>query len=375
MSNIFEVQDSIARAVTEALKVTLLGKKGADKSRRTTSADAYNAFLQGQYFLRRNDKDGLQRALRYFEQSTVADREFAPAWVGMAEVHINQFNSGYLPTEEGYQKARKEIETALGLDANFGEAYEALGRIKQFHDWDWTGADAAYQRALALNPGKSSVISQSGKLKRILGRFDEGAVLLRRAMRSDPLDASIFHSAGIDFCYAGLYEEAVAALKKALDLVPEREQTHSMLTEVYLGQSKAREALVEAQLEKNAILRPWGMALAYHALGQKRESDASLAELIAFHAPFVVAEVYAFRGETENSFQWLDRAYEGRDPGITLINGDPLLKSIARDARYKALLEKLRMPPAAVSGAGLLAFTLDVRKTRAPAGTRAPFIW
>jgi TolB-like protein/Tfp pilus assembly protein PilF/class 3 adenylate cyclase/tRNA A-37 threonylcarbamoyl transferase component Bud32 len=345
MSDIFAVQDSIATAVTEALKIKLLGKKGSGRSTRSTNADAYNAYLQGRYFLRRNDKEGFERAVDYFEQAIKMDPGYAPAWVGIAEAHTDQFLLGHRPTEEGYQDARQEIESALVLDPNLGDAYEALGRIKQWHDWDWAGADAAYQRALVLAPGKSSVISNGGKLARILGRFNEAAALLRRAIQIDPLDAATYHSAGIAFYYAGLSEEATAAFRKALDLVPEREQTHSMLAEVYLGKGQAQEALVEARQEKNAALQLWGTALAYHALGQKTESEASLAELIArFGAPFSVAEVYAFRGETERAFERLEHAYTVRDSGITLIKDDPLLNSLKGDPRYTAMLKKMRLP-------------------------------
>jgi predicted Zn-dependent protease len=230
----------------------------------------------------------------------------------------------------------------LTLDPNLGEAYEALGRIKVWHDFDWAGADTAYQRALALEPGKSSVLGQSGKLARILGRLDEAAALFRRAVRSDPLDDGVYHSAGVAFCYAGLNEEATAAFRKALDLVPERPITHSMLAEIYLLKAQPREALMEARQERNPALQRWAMALAYYALGRKNESDASLAELIA--GPFGIAEVYAFRGETNRAFEWLEQAYALPDAGLTLIKGDPLLKGLVDDPRYAALLKKMGLP-------------------------------
>ena len=342
MSDIFAVQGSIASAVTETLKVKLLRKKASSPSKNVKNTDAYNAYLQGRYFLARNNKEGLERAVGYFEQAIRMEPSSAPSWVGIAQAHTNQFLLGYRPPDEGYRDARREIETALGLDPNLGEAYDALGRIKMWHDWDWPGAGAAFRRALELEPGNSSVISDSGKLARIAGRFDEAAALFRQAIRNDPLNDGAYHSAGIAFYYAGLREEAMAAFRKALDLSPERPQTHSMLAEVYLGEGQPQEALVEARQEKNPALHAWSLALAYYALGQKDESEARVTELVTkYGGPFVIAEVCAYSGEIERAFGFLDEAYARRDSGITNIKGDPLLKSLERDPRYAALLKKI----------------------------------
>jgi serine/threonine protein kinase/TolB-like protein/Tfp pilus assembly protein PilF len=346
MDDIFDVQDSIARAVTEALKVKLLGNRAPVPATRSTNADSYNAYLQGLYFLKRNDKESLEHAVSYFEQAIKVDGKYAPSWVGLAEAHSELSNKSYLPTEAGYRQARKEIETALVLDPNLGEAHLVLGRIKMLHDFDWIGADAAYQRALELEPGKSSVLSQSGILARSLGRLDAGVALGRRAIQTEPLSPAVYHNAGVSFYYAGLNGEAVAAFEKALELVPQRAVTHCTLGAVRLAQGQPGQALEEARQEKNAVLQLRGLALAYHALGRKNESDASLAELIAkFRAdgPFMIATVYAFRGEKDRAFAWLDRAYAERDSGLLEIK-DPLLKGLKGDPRYTELLKRLRLP-------------------------------
>ena len=147
---------------------------------------------------------------------------------------------------------------------------------------------------------------------------------------------------------AGRLEEAVAALKKALDLNPQRPFSHFFLGTINLAQAHPQEALAEIEREPEPDWRLQGLALAYHALGRKKESDAALAELIAKYqagAAFQIAEAYAFREETDRAFEWLDRAYAQRDGGLPQwVKGDPLLKSIERDPRYAALLKKLRLP-------------------------------
>jgi tetratricopeptide (TPR) repeat protein len=344
MNDIFAVQEQIARAVAEKLKVTLLGAKTAAPSAKRTNTEAYNAFLQGQYFLGRRNKENLEKAVGYFEQAIKLDPGYAPAWVGLGETRISQAGQGYVPAEEGFQKAREAVERALVLDADLAEAHSAIGWIKMFHDWKWAGADASFQRALALEPGSCVTIGRAGLLALFVGRLDNATALFRRAMQIDPLNSRVSQNAGIAWYYAGRQEEATVAIEKALELAPEMVYAHSLLSRVYLMQSHPREALAEAEKETDPAWRPFGLALANHALGRRKESDANLAELIAkFQAEklYQIAEVYAFRGETDPAFEWLERSYRVRDPGLTEIKGDPLLNGLKRDPRYAALLKKM----------------------------------
>jgi len=137
------------------------------------------------------------------------------------------------------------------------------------------------------------------------------------------------------------------ACKKSLELNPEYPNSHYDLGQVYLAQAHPQEALAEMEREPEPALRLQGQALAYHALGRKKESDAALAELIKKYqadAAFQIAEVYAFRGEADKALEWLERAYAQRDGGLAEMKGDPLLKNLERDPRYAALLKRLRLP-------------------------------
>ncbi len=345
MNDIFAVQDEIARSVAGSLKIALMGKT-AMPSARGTNADAYNAYLQGEYFLKRHGKDNLEKSLAYYEQAIKLDPGYAPAWAGLAAARIDQADRGYLPVEEGNRKAREAAEQALALDANLAEAHAAMGGIKMSYDWDWAGADASYQRALALEPGNAKFVRNAAVLAKTLGRFDEALAQDRRAVELDPLSAATHNNLGNHAYYAGRPEEAAAALKKALELNPEFPGSHNSLGQVYLAQRHPQEALAEMEREPGPELRLQGQALAYHALGRKKESDAALAELTAKYqadAAVQIAEVYAFRGEADRAFEWLERAYAQRDSGIAEMKGDPLLKSLERDPRYTAFLKKMRL--------------------------------
>jgi tetratricopeptide (TPR) repeat protein len=203
------------------------------------------------------------------------------------------------------------------------------------------------KRALVLEPGNVTVVRNSARLARILGRFDEALSLFHRAVELDPLSVASHRSLGITALEAGRLDEAVAALRKTLELNPENSGARTWLGLVYLTQGHPQQALAEMDREPELWFRLWGHSLAYHALGRKEESDAALAELLAKYqasAAFQIAEVHAFRGEADQAFEWLDRAYAQRDAGLNVVKGDPLLKSLERDPRYTAFLKKMRLP-------------------------------
>ena len=346
LKDILAVQEDIGRAVTQSLKVKLLGGATAVPE-QSTSGEAYNTYLQGKFFLDRLDKTSLEQALSYFEQAVKLDPKYALAWVGIAEVHSLQADLSYIPTDEGYRQARESVEHALAIDPNVAEVHAAMGYIMVGHDWDWVGAEAEYQRALALAPGNAEILWQAGELAVTLGRFDDAIALYRRAIELDPLSARSYLSLGIAYYYAGRLQESIAALKKALEINPQSPGAHEFLGRIDLAQGNARAALVEMQREPAEAFRLPGLALAYYALALKKQSDSALAELIGKHhaeAAFQIAEIYAFRGQTDSTFDWLDRAYAQHDGGLDDMKGDPLLKSIEHDPRYAAFLKKMHLP-------------------------------
>jgi tetratricopeptide (TPR) repeat protein len=234
------------------------------------------------------------------------------------------------------------------LDANLAEAHADMGRIKNHHDWDWAGADASFQRALTLAPGDASVVLAAADTAATLGRFDEALTLVRRAVRLDPVSARSYYGLGVMAYWAGRWEEAITALRKALELNPEYQDAHGMLGRVFLAQGHLQRALAEMEREPDPSWRLYALALVGHALGREKESELALEELVKKSYEqgnvFQIAEVYAFRGEADQAFEWLERAYTQRDGGLSQIKGDPLLKNLEGDPRYGAFLKKMRLP-------------------------------
>jgi tetratricopeptide (TPR) repeat protein len=348
LDDIFAVQEEIARAVTRELRITLLGEEVKAPAPRAGNADAYNAYLQGRYFFLRRTQADLERAIASYQQALALDPGYAAAWTGLAETWTRKADIGYVPTNEGYRTAREAVERALALAPDLAEAHATLGWIRLTYDWDWSGADASYQTALTLEPGNATVVRGAASLASALGRFEEAMALDRRAVDLDPLNVPTLYTLGLHAYYAGRLDVATTALTKALELNPSFPAAHSLLGRVYLAQSRPPAALAEMERESNPGFRAYGLALAYHATGKKAESDAALADLIAKFgdvAAYQVAEVYAYRGQTDEAFEWLERAYTQRDGGLSTMRKSPLLKSLAGDPRQVSFLVKLRLPP------------------------------
>jgi TolB-like protein/DNA-binding winged helix-turn-helix (wHTH) protein len=346
--DILNVEDELAQAVAREIRVRLTSKQQAELAQsHPVNPEAFDAYLQGHFYFERDSSKDAEMAAKYFERATQLDPSYALAWAGLSRVRLWQANVGLLPDEEGHRLAREAVERALALNPNLAQAHAQMGRIKEQVDFDWTGADASCQRAVALDPGNPEVVRTAAFAAAILSRFDEALQLSRRAVDLDPLNADSWeHLAEIKF-FTGRLDEAAADSKKALELNPDVVASHKVLSEIYVMQGRPQDALAEIELVRYDPVRAFLYAIAYHALGREKESDAALSKLITkYHASmaYQIAQVYAFRNQSNEAFDWLDRAYAQRDGGLITTKVDLLLKSLHGDPRYAAFLKKLNLP-------------------------------
>jgi tetratricopeptide (TPR) repeat protein len=222
-----------------------------------------------------------------------------------------------------------------------------MGRIKQQVDFDWVGADASFRRAVELEPGDSDIVRQAAYSAAMLGRFKEALPLARQAIDLDPLNADSWECLGETEFFTGQLDKAAADGKKGLELSPDAWPGPILLSQIYVMQGRPQDALPEIQVVRDDPARAYLYPMAYYALGREKESDAALHELIAkYHGSmaYQIAEVYAFRNQSDKAFEWLDRAYVQRDSGLIGTKVDPPLKSLHKDPRYAAFLKKLNLP-------------------------------
>jgi serine/threonine protein kinase/Flp pilus assembly protein TadD len=349
LDDIFAIQDEIARAVATALQVTLLqGDPATQPSQpRRASSQAYNLYLEGRFFNRRHTPEGRAKGLRAFERALELDPRMADAWVGIADVRTDQADQGEIPVEEGYREARDAVGKALELEPNLAWAYSVRCFIEMGHDWDWPAAEAACGRALELEPGSAGVVGVASELASTLGHDAEAEALARRSVELDPLSVTAHYRVGRQLWHLGRFDEAEASFRKVLELNGDYRAAHRALGRIELARGNPQAALAEMELEKSPVWRLHGLALAYHALGRTEEADAALDEMVAEHSAtfgYQIAQIYAFRGQVDEAFDWLDRAYAQRDGGITDLKSDRLIEGLRTDPRYAALLRKLRLP-------------------------------
>jgi TolB-like protein/DNA-binding winged helix-turn-helix (wHTH) protein/lipopolysaccharide biosynthesis regulator YciM len=348
VKDVLNVEDDVAKAVARQIQLRLPSQQQTEVARsRPVNPEAFDAYLQGYSHFERDTEKDTDMAAKYYERATQLDPGYALAWVGLSRVRNWQTNIDMIPAEEGHRLAREAVERALALNPNLAEAHAQLGRIKQQADFDWAGADASFERAVALDPGNPEVARTAAALAIDLGRFDQALQLNRRAVDLDPLNADSWELLAETKLFTGQLDEAAADFKKALELNPDVMAAHIMLSLNYVMQGRPQDALPEIELVRYDAGRVSLYAIAYHALDRKKESDAALRELIAkYHAAgaFQIAEVYAFRNQPDEAFEWLDRAYAQRDGGLIFTKVDPLLKSLHNDPRYAAFLKKLNLP-------------------------------
>jgi TolB-like protein/Flp pilus assembly protein TadD len=348
VKDILNIEDDVAKAVAHEIRVRLTSRRQAELVQsHAVNPEAFDAYLQGHYHFERDTDKDTDMAARYYERATQLDPSYALAWAGLSRARNWQANIGLIPAEEGHRLAREAVERALALNPNLAEAHAQLGRIKQQLDFDWVGANTSIQRAIALEPGSPEFVRLAAFSATILGRLDEALPLHRRAVDLDPLNADSWEQLAETEFFMGQLDKAAADLKKALELSPDVWPGPSLLSQIYVMQGRPQDALPEIELVRPDPIRAFLYSIAYYALGREKESDAALSELIAkYHAggAYQIAEVYAFRNQSDEAFEWLDRAYAQRDSGLIGTKVDPLLKSLHSDPRFAAFLKKLNLP-------------------------------
>jgi TolB-like protein/DNA-binding winged helix-turn-helix (wHTH) protein/Tfp pilus assembly protein PilF len=346
INDIFAVQDEIARAATAALQIKLSNANPAARE-QVTNAQAYEAYLRAQYFTTRGrDKADLDNALTYAEMAIKLDANYASAWALRSYVLDTMGDVGLIEPETAFRRAREDAERAIELDSNGASGYLALAWVQINRDWNWEGAELSLKKAAELQPGSASILRFRSFLAHSQGRLKEAIGLHEQAITLDPLFASSHSYLAFLLYSAGQYEKALASAQKALELNPQKTYDHFTQGEVLLAQGRLEESLAEMKQEPGPYWSLTGEALVYHALGREQDSSAALTQLINQYQQsmaYQIAEIYAYRGDSDLALQWLNRAYQQRDSGMRSLKIDPLLKSLRKDPRYSDLLRKIHL--------------------------------
>jgi TolB-like protein/lipoprotein NlpI len=344
LDDIFKIQDEIAGEVVKELKVTLLG---AVPTVRQTDPKAYTLYLQARQLGRQNTPEAFAQSDALYRQVLYIDPRYAPAWHELARNFLNKTNLGLLPNSEGLARAREANEKALAIDPNYALAHSGLGRSAMRSN-DFVSAAEHFERALTLDPSDLRVLNDVGTFLQSLGRLQEALALKEVLVRRDPVNLSALYNLGNVQLYSRQFDAAIATNRSVLSLSPGYGGAYFQICVAMLLKGDAPAALAEIEQEKSEVWRLIGLPMAYHALGHKADADAALNALPAKYEKdwaYNIAYVYAFRGEADRAFEWLDKAGQYQDPGLADIIVENLFDKIHSDPRWLPFLRKIGRAP------------------------------
>ncbi len=347
LADVLRIQDEIATAVVAALKIRLLPEQQVASRHASANPEAYNAYLLGSQLSNRASEEGYRGALAAFRRAIELDPRFAAAYagVGYAEVYMADYATTPAQTAAAETRALAAADRAIELAPDLADGYAVRGWMRSNFTWDWSGARADLERARALDPANSTIHRRYGQLLGSLGQLPEAIAEIRKAVSLDPLAAAAWSNLGYYLMVSGNQPEARTALERALAINPDSvfAQSNLAFSELFSGHAQAALARFRTVDEGYGL---YGVAIAEHTLGDAAASRRTLDALVSRYGLHYVqvAEVHAWRGETDAAFAWLERAYHERDGGLADIKFDPLLVSLRADPRFRAVLVKMGLP-------------------------------
>ncbi len=367
MTDIFDMQDEMAKTIANLLKVELGSKARSGLFKRyTEDLEAYDLYLRGRFQWNKRSGEGFQKALEYFERALTLDPDYAPAHAGIADYYISVASWGLVPPMEAWPKAKESVSNALAADETLPEAHASMGVIRMWSEWDWKEAEREYLRAIELNPGQPLPHVHYNLLLVQTGRSEEAEEQIRLALASDPLSVpAIMYLAGV-FHYRREYDRSLEQARRALELDRNDIEAHVVMALNYEQKGEFDKAIAEHQKAHELsgynplILGP--LASCYGLSGDKEKALALLEELNnaaeqGYVPPISWVMLYLGIGDKEKAFEWLEKAAEVRDVLLCYLKVGPIYDSIRSDPRYEALL--LRMGLAEESEAQVRTITQE----------------
>jgi len=340
LESVFAIQDEIAAAVVDALKITLLGK--APKA-TATDPEAYTLYLQGRYFLNQFTAETVKQAETPLKRALEIDPGFAPAWYLLGNVYRFQADPfGIRPIDESNEMARDAMQRALTIEPQNSQVSAILARL----EGDQTAVYQFLQQALVSNPGDADLLRNTGWIELEHGRIDQAIDLTERSIGIDPISVLGHINLAFMYYFAHRLDEAADSARMALSLNPSAMFPQYVLGLVLLAQGDAPAAMAAMEQENDNWLRLIGTTIVQHALGDAEASDAALqaaTEGGAGNGAYWVAKACAFRGEIDKAFEWLDRAYNSDESGSSILY-DPLFANLHGDPRWEPFLDKIGLP-------------------------------
>ena len=345
LKDIFVVQEEIARAVADRLRLTLLGSAaGASGAPQSGNIDAYNAYLQSRYHNARSNAESAAKAIAAAEEALRLEPRYAEAYASMALAWQMIAVTKGVNGKEAFERSREAAKTALEIKPDLAAARSAMAYTHLYADWDLAAAEAQLRAADQKDP---AVLNNLAAVRGAQRQTEEAAQLNREAIRLDPLYAPHYMNLASRLVQLGRFDEAEINIRKVLEMQPKATGPHNLLTIIALLRNQPEVAMREAQLEPPGLFHDTAVALAHQASGNQAEANAALQQLLEKYsekAPLSIAIAYGYRGDADKVFEWLERSYALREPRLVVALGQAMLKPYRSDPRFVALCKKIGVP-------------------------------
>jgi eukaryotic-like serine/threonine-protein kinase len=356
-SDIFALQGDLAKEMTAALRMRLTGEDEKRMTKTyTANPEAYQDYLKGRYWWNKTTEEGANKSIEYFQQAIAKDHAFALAYSGLSDSYSLIGGLGVVPPKEIYPRAKEAALKALEIDDTLSEAHTSLGYVMTMYDWDWSGAEREFQRAIELNPNYAVAHYRYGIALMRTGSVEGAITEERRALELDPLSLSINRMLGVTFFSARKYDQAIEQQRKTLDLDPNFRLAVNDLGLAYLAKSMSKQAIAEFQ--KALMTSPDNVAAlsdlgyAYAVTSRRAEAQTVLDQLNELSKRKYVparyrARIYASLGDKDKAFDWLEKGYEDRSVGSGLsgLKMDASFDPLRSDPRFADLLRRMNLQP------------------------------
>jgi TolB-like protein/class 3 adenylate cyclase len=361
LKDVFAVQTELAQTIVEQLRGRFGGADAGSTAKEkiqaevqaaekggTKNVEAHQLYLQGRFYENRHSEKSAREALAAYQQAVALDPGFALAWAGVAQTHL--WFAGF--STEGGQKnfgahlaaARDATARALSIEPNLANGLLSRAWIETNFDFNWSAASQTVTKAMALAPADPNMLIAAANLEEALGNVDRGIELYRKAVELDPVNAQSRSFLAFGLATTKQFAEARAEYARVIELNSSAPWAHAGLGLSYLLENKFEEAATASQADAGEYCRLLVVSCARWGQKRAQESDAALAELTANDsetAAYQIAQVYAYRGDKDRAFEWLERARRQRDPGLAFLRRDPLLPNLHGDQRWNAFLHTM----------------------------------
>ena len=356
LTEILPLQSDVAQAIAREVRVKLTpeGRAGLAAATRPVIPAAYDAYVRGRHAWNKRGEESLRDGIRYFQESVDADPTYAPAYAGMADCYGSLGYASYVSPEDSFPRAKAAANKALELDPNLAEAHASLGFALMYYDWDFRAAENEFRRAIELNPSYEIAHQWYAYLLTAMERpASEAEREIAVAKKLDPLSVPINTDQAYMLHYYGKSEEALKAVRTALEMNPEFPLGYFWLGRIYTSQGRYAEA--DAALQKIGPLRTWTPAMATLGYldaksGKRKEAEGIVREFAdltrkgRFASSYAIAVVYAGLGDTERVFEHLDAAFRERSHWLVWLKRDPRWNEVRGDPRFVQLVRKVGLP-------------------------------